>query len=162
MKEFGLLWEKQKENVINVLESGKIVYKNKMYQPVSEIKTSNGKTVYCQIEDIEAKLTRQKDSYLYKNTCGTQYLVFANKVYVFESTYEKELNQQLFDNDNAVSLLNKDSNYLIQGDNLHSLQLIQAQYKESVDFICIDPPYNTGNEDMKYNDMFRTYKHNQT
>lgn len=35
---------------------------------------------------------------------------------------------------------------LINGDNIHSLNIMQATHKNKVDVICIDPPYNTGNE----------------
>lgn len=42
---------------------------------------------------------------------------------------------------------------LIEGDNLHGLTCLINQ-KESVDVIYIDPPYNTGNKDFKYNDHY--------
>jgi adenine-specific DNA-methyltransferase len=43
-------------------------------------------------------------------------------------------------------------NMLIEGDNLLALKALLPYYKEKVDFIYIDPPYNTGNEDWIYND----------
>lgn len=42
-------------------------------------------------------------------------------------------------------------NFLLEGDNLHSLYLLEKTHKESVDVIYIDPPYNTG-KDFIYND----------
>ncbi|WP_051476289.1 site-specific DNA-methyltransferase [Heyndrickxia ginsengihumi] len=45
-------------------------------------------------------------------------------------------------------------NFLIEGDNLHSLYLLNKTHKGKVDVIYIDPPYNTGNKDFKYNDQF--------
>ena len=47
-----------------------------------------------------------------------------------------------------------DYNFLIEGDNLHSLKLLEKTHKGKIDIIYIDPPYNTGNEDFKYNDIF--------
>lgn len=43
-------------------------------------------------------------------------------------------------------------NVIIEGDNYHSLKVLQATHKNKVDIIYIDPPYNTGNGDFKYND----------
>lgn len=43
-------------------------------------------------------------------------------------------------------------NMLIEGDNLEALKALLPYYKGKVDFIYIDPPYNTGNENWIYND----------
>ncbi|CYV41172.1 site-specific DNA-methyltransferase [Streptococcus suis] len=48
----------------------------------------------------------------------------------------------------------KDYNFLLEGDNLHSLHLLEKTYAGRIDVIYIDPPYNTGNKDFKYNDKF--------
>lgn len=45
-------------------------------------------------------------------------------------------------------------NFLIEGDNLHSLKLLEKTHKGKIDLIYIDPPYNTGNKDFIYNDSF--------
>lgn len=45
-------------------------------------------------------------------------------------------------------------NFLIEGDNYHSLACLNFTHKNKIDFIYIDPPYNTGNNDFKYNDKF--------
>lgn len=45
-------------------------------------------------------------------------------------------------------------NYLIEGDNLASLQLLEKTHKGKIDLIYIDPPYNTGSKDFIYDDMF--------
>jgi len=56
-------------------------------------------------------------------------------------------------------------NFIIEGDNLASLALLEKTHKEKIDVIYIDPPYNTGAEDWKYdnnfvdkNDLFRHSK----
>ncbi|PRH12762.1 site-specific DNA-methyltransferase [Burkholderia multivorans] len=40
-------------------------------------------------------------------------------------------------------------------ENFQALSLMQAQYKENVQCIYIDPPYNTGNDDFSYKDGYR-------
>lgn len=45
-----------------------------------------------------------------------------------------------------------DYNFLLEGDNLHSLHLLEKTHSGKIDVIYIDPPYNTGNKDFIYND----------
>lgn len=47
-----------------------------------------------------------------------------------------------------------DFNILIEGDNYHSLSVLNYTHKGKIDVIYIDPPYNTGNRDFIYNDYF--------
>ena len=49
---------------------------------------------------------------------------------------------------------NGDFNFLLEGDNLHSLKLLEKTHKGKVDVIYIDPPYNTGNKDFIYDDNY--------
>ena len=54
---------------------------------------------------------------------------------------------------------------LIEADNYHALQLLEYLYAGKVDCIYIDPPYNTGARDWKYNndyvDSTDTYRHSK-
>lgn len=50
----------------------------------------------------------------------------------------------------------KPVNLLIEGDNYHSLAVLNFTHEEAVDLIYIDPPYNTGNDDFIYNDKIRS------
>lgn len=60
---------------------------------------------------------------------------------------------------------NSQDNILIEGDNYHALQVLNYTHKNKIDVIYIDPPYNTGNKDFKYNDKFVEkedgYKHSK-
>lgn len=49
---------------------------------------------------------------------------------------------------------NEAYNFLLEGDNLHSLKLLEKTHKGKIDVIYIDPPYNTGNKDFIYDDSF--------
>ena len=44
-------------------------------------------------------------------------------------------------------------NFLLEGDNLHSLKLLEKTHAGKIDVIYIDPPYNTGSKDFTYNDI---------
>lgn len=48
----------------------------------------------------------------------------------------------------------KPTNILIEGDNYHALSVLNYTHQGKIDVIYIDPPYNTGNKDFKYNDNF--------
>jgi adenine-specific DNA-methyltransferase len=48
----------------------------------------------------------------------------------------------------------QEDNILIEGDNYHALTVLNYTHREKIDVIYIDPPYNTGNKDFKYNDRF--------
>lgn len=54
---------------------------------------------------------------------------------------------------------------LIEGDNLHALTALTFTHESKIDVIYIDPPYNTGNKDFKYNDSFvdreDSYRHSK-
>lgn len=79
---------------------------------------------------------------------------------------EKEPEQVVLDCENNLPILKRvseneiktndsDYNIFIEGDNFHSLTVLNYTHKEKVDFIYIDPPYNTGKKDeWKYNDKF--------
>lgn len=44
-------------------------------------------------------------------------------------------------------------NFLLEGDNLHSLRLLEKTHSGKIDVIYIDPPYNTKNKDFIYDDV---------
>jgi adenine-specific DNA-methyltransferase len=46
------------------------------------------------------------------------------------------------------------TNVLIEGDNYHSLSVLNYTHKGMVDVIYIDPPYNTGATDWRYNNDY--------
>lgn len=45
-------------------------------------------------------------------------------------------------------------NFLLEGDNLHSLYLLEKTHKGKIDVIYIDPPYNRGKDDFIYDDDY--------
>ena len=77
---------------------------------------------------------------------------------VFEEHREKI--DEILDTHTPVLTENKDlfidnggqMNFLIEGDNLASLQLLKKTHKGKIDLIYIDPPYNTLKEGFTYSD----------
>ena len=79
---------------------------------------------------------------------------------------EREPEQVVLDCENNLPILKRiakkeirtnesDDNIFIEGDNYHSLTVLNYTHKGKIDFIYIDPPYNTGKKDeWKYNDKF--------
>jgi len=48
----------------------------------------------------------------------------------------------------------KPTHILIEGDNYHALSVLNYTHQNAIDVIYIDPPYNTGARDWKYNNNF--------
>lgn len=89
---------------------------------------------------------------------------------VFEE-HREEIDEKL---ENALPVLNDkkdlfvqnggEMNFLIEGDNLASLKLLEKTHKGKIDVIYIDPPYNTGSSfiyDDKIIDENDTFKHSK-
>lgn len=57
------------------------------------------------------------------------------------------------------------NNIMIEGDNYLALSVLNYTHKKNIDLIYIDPPYNTGAKDWKYNndyvDSEDTYRHSK-
>lgn len=57
------------------------------------------------------------------------------------------------------------ANFIIEGDNLASLKLLEKTRRGAIDLIYIDPPYNTGKNDFAYDDSFvdenDTFRHSK-
>jgi adenine-specific DNA-methyltransferase len=65
---------------------------------------------------------------------------------ILKEVKEKELNNNK----------GKPVNLLIEGDNYHSLAVLNFTHQEAVDLIYIDPPYNTGGDDFIYSDKIKS------
>ena len=67
-----------------------------------------------------------------------------NKIPVLEEVSDKRI----------VTDSKKPINILIEGDNYHSLSVLNYTHKGRFDVIYIDPPYNTGAKDWRYNNDY--------
>lgn len=78
---------------------------------------------------------------------------------VSELLVVKEFGEPIFPSLSYIdSVANSDKNSqwhtLIEADNYHALQMLDYLYAGQVDCIYIDPPYNTGAKDWKYNNDY--------
>lgn len=107
------------------------------------------------INEIEKALTEKKYGLVWEEHQERVDKELETKIPVFTEVEEKEL----------ITDKEMPCNFLIEGDNLHSLYLLEKTHKGKVDVIYIDPPYNTGNKDFIYDDHFIVkddgYKHSK-
>ena len=89
-------------------------------------------------------LKPKKFGLLWEDKVENVHLELLKKFPLLEEVKEKCINTKLDDN----------INILIEGDNLYSLKTLQYTHKNKVDLIIIDPPYNRGKSDFRYNDTF--------
>ncbi len=93
------------------------------------------------LNTIEAELTSKKYGLLWEEHAEKVNEVTQTKIPVFKEVKSKE-----------ISLSDDEYNFLLEGDNLYTLQLLQKTHKRKIDVIYIDPPYNTGSQDFTYDD----------
>jgi adenine-specific DNA-methyltransferase len=64
-----------------------------------------------------------------------------------------------------ISVDDLPTNFLIEGDNFHSISVLNYTHRKAIDVVYIDPPYNTGARDWKYNNNYvdsnDTYRHSK-
>ncbi len=63
------------------------------------------------------------------------------------------------------SVENKPFHTVLNAENYHALEMLQYTHEQQVDLILIDPPYNTGSRDWKYNNNYvddnDSYRHSK-
>lgn len=94
------------------------------------------------INQIEKELTAKKYGLVWEEHEERIDDVMNTKIPVFTEISDKELN-------NGEDMR---YNFLLEGDNLHSLRLLEKTHKGKIDIVYIDPPYNTGKKDFIYGD----------
>jgi adenine-specific DNA-methyltransferase len=72
----------------------------------------------------------------------------------FESDFEDRLLAHL-SNTTDGGLSDAVDGLCLQGENFQALSLLRERFKEKVDCVYIDPPYNTGNDNFVYKDSYR-------
>ena len=110
-------------------------------------------------EQLEAKLEKLEQTRHYG-------LVWEDKEEDVAKQCEVEL--PVLEEDTSREILkdaSKNYNFIIEGDNYHSLYTLNFTHKKKIDVIYIDPPYNTGNRSWKYNndyiDKEDSYRHSK-
>jgi adenine-specific DNA-methyltransferase len=108
------------------------------------------------INQIESELTAKKYGLVWEEHEEEVDVKMQTHIPVFTEVKEKVI---VGDSDSDKC------NFLLEGDNLHSLKLLEKTHKGKIDVIYIDPPYNRGNNDFRYDDIcidkMDTFKHSK-
>lgn len=141
MKESRNISKLKRERMLNFLE-------------ILKEKNSDDDSIRA-INEIETQINDKKYGLIWEEHEENVDIQLENKIPVFN-----ELNDK-----NIINSKNNEYNFLLEGDNLHSLYLLEKTHRGKIDFIYIDPPYNTGNKDFVYNDKYIEdedgYKHSK-
>ncbi|USG08192.1 site-specific DNA-methyltransferase [Latilactobacillus sakei] len=104
--------------------------------------------------DLEKFKASLNENNINELTSGYQ-LDFIGKNYAKKQAGERPTTVIVPDNVHNEKAENKSSkNLFFSGDNLEVLRHLQQNYANSIDFIYIDPPYNTGSDGFVYPDNF--------
>ena len=101
-------------------------------------------SVLIALGEIEAELNAKKYGLVWEEHEEAVDVMMKDNIPVFTECKDKEINTS----DSDIY------SFLLEGDNLHSLYLLEKTHKGRIDVIYIDPPYNTGNKDFMYDDVF--------
>lgn len=96
------------------------------------------------INQIEKELVSKRYGLVWEEHEEAVDVMMRDNIPVFTEVKEREI----------CMVPGEDYNFLLEGDNLHSLYLLEKTHRAMIDVIYIDPPYNTGSRDFKYNDSF--------
>ena len=119
--------------------------RQRMLDFLEQIKSSSDdeKTVIA-INEIENELVEKKYGLIWEKHIEQVDEDIKTNVPVFTEVEDRAI----------LSGVDDSCNFLLEGDNLHSLKLLEKTHAGKIDCIYIDPPYNTGNEDFIYDDSF--------
>ncbi|MEG1565949.1 MAG: site-specific DNA-methyltransferase [Bacilli bacterium] len=132
------------------------IRRDKMLDTISEIKKNiTDEVILTNLSMVENELTKKKYGLIWEEHEERVDEELKTQIPTFEDVKSKSI---IFNSDEKF-------NFLLEGDNLHSLYLLEKTHKEKIDVIYIDPPYNTGARDFMYNDIYvdseNEYKHSK-
>lgn len=121
------------------------IKRDKMLDTINELKKKiTDENTLTNLSLIENELTKKKYGLIWEEHQERVDKELETQIPTFEEIKDKEI----------ISNENDKFNFLLEGDNLHSLYLLEKTHKEKIDLIVIDPPYNTGVNDFIYNDTY--------
>ena len=153
-KKFGLVFEEHLPEAtplydVPIKVKSLVARKDGYFKEFFRVKRIKGETLICEREDDS-----HEEVELNKNE-AVAVALFGQPIYPYLKPMDAVMNAP--DSDLWHTL--------IEADNYHALQLLIYLYGGMVDCIYIDPPYNTGAKDWKYNndyvDNSDTYRHSK-
>lgn len=120
------------------------IRRDKMIEFLDELKIKNydDESALIAINEIQNEINSKKYGLVWEEHEEKVDELVKDNIPVFQEVKDKEIND--CDSD--------EYNFLLEGDNLHSLKLLEKTHKGKIDVIYIDPPYNTKNKDFIYDD----------
>lgn len=103
----------------------------------------NDDDVLAALGEIESELNAKKYGLVWEQHEEAVDMQMRDNIPVFTECIDKEITADTGGN----------YNFLLEGDNLHSLRLLEKTHCGKIDLIYIDPPYNTKNKDFVYDDI---------
>lgn len=152
-KKFGLVFEEHLPECtplydIPVRVGAFVAPKAGYMKDIYRVLRIEGNTVVCKMEQSDEEKTFSLDDVVTIAQFGDPIYPCLKKIDTVENAPDSDL-----------------WHTLIEADNYHALQLLEYLYAEKVDCIYIDPPYNTGAKDWKYNndyvDSSDAYRHSK-
>ena len=115
--------------------------------------------LFARIKELENEIkklkTKKKFGLIWENKPEEVVLACETSVPIL-----KEIKNRKLSSDNLSSV-----NVLIEGDNYHSLSVLNYTHRNKIDVIYIDPPYNTGSSAWIYNNNYvdenDSYRHSK-
>lgn len=100
--------------------------------------------VLIALGEIESELNAKKYGFVWEQHEEAIDVQMRDNIPVFTECMDKEISAA----PNGVY------NFILEGDNLHSLRLLEKTHVGKIDIIYIDPPYNRGKDDFVYDDNY--------
>ena len=116
------------------------------------IKSGDMDDIQALLDDLEERLNTKKYGLIWERGGNDEDSAFEAENVVLDCQHNMpypKLRSDLSTNPEKAN-----GNMLLEGDNYIWLKLLEQTHAGEIDIIYIDPPYNTGNNDFKYNDRF--------
>lgn len=123
--------KEKREQIINNIQ----IMKSKLQDDMELVATLN---------EVEHELKKKKYGLVWEDHEEKIDKELKDKIPVFIEEKELEIKGKT----------NYSTNFILEGDNLHSLYILEKTHKDKIDLIIIDPPYNRGLNDFMYDDNF--------
>ncbi|RRD92958.1 site-specific DNA-methyltransferase [Clostridiales bacterium COT073_COT-073] len=119
------------------------IRREKMLEYLEKLKIMNHDDEHIRaITEIENALNQKKYGLVWEEHSEKVDEMLEHNIPVFVEQAERKI----------VADTNEGYNFLLEGDNLHSLKILEKTHKGKIDIIYIDPPYNTKNKEFIYDD----------
>ena len=121
------------------------IRREKMLNTINEIKKNiTDEATLSNLSMIENELTKKKYGLVWEEHEERVDKELESQIPTFEEIKDKEI----------ISNSKEKFNFLLEGDNLHSLYLLEKTHNGKIGCIYIDPPYNRGKSDFIYDDNY--------